>query len=268
MARTISCIGCGNMGSALLMGLAAKLDKKDWILACCNKTPERMKPLEALGVKPESSAKDAAASADVVILAVKPAQLPEVLDEIQPAMTASKTVVSIAAGYSLTRLRQQLGAACAIARCMPTTTARVGRGVFAFCFDPVNPGPGGLPWLVEIFSRLGVCTILRETQFPAFSALIGAGPAYLDTVLQGLEQAGVTLGLPRAEARKMLVELATGCGELANASGKSFSDLRDEVCSPAGLTIAGVNVLDRAGVQGLMVEAVCAAEKRAREMES
>ncbi|MDE5878896.1 MAG: pyrroline-5-carboxylate reductase, partial [Desulfovibrio sp.] len=163
-------------------------------------------------------------------------------------------------------LAAEVDAGVAVARCMPTTTALVGKGVFAFCFR-ADAEEWRAP-VLELFRHLGQCLELPEGRFTDFSALIGAGPAYVFVMMQALVQAGVTLGFRHAEARDMVNALFAGCAALAEAETAPLIQLRDDVCSPGGLTIAGVNVLDRAGLTGLIVEAVLAAQKRGREMES
>lgn len=268
MIKTIGCIGCGNMGYALMSGFASHLSRDDYHLCVYSRTPGKMAPLAKMGVEIMPGIEAAAENSDILIFAVKPYQMPEVLQEAQPKLTAGKAAVSIAAGVPLSRIRNLLGDDCFICRCMPTTTAMVGKGVFAFCVDPVVLVPDLEKEIISIFSSLGMCISLSESRFNDYSASIGAGPAYIYAALHGLLQAGVTLGFTRQEMEKMLAQLLIGCGELAAAQAKSFMQLRDDVCSPGGLTIAGINVLDRAGLTGLIVEAVEAAKKRGREMES
>lgn len=268
MARVLGCIGCGNMGGALLKGFAARLSDEEWRLACYNRSPEKMAALKERGMEPAASALDLAVLADIIIVAVKPGQVAEVLKEIRPQLTGQKILISIAAGIGLATLRQQAGPKCALGRCMPTTTALVGRGVFAFCFDDANFTRLRQLELLELFDLLGYCVELPESRFTDFSALIGAGPAYVFAVMHGLQQAGLTIGFPQELSRQMLVELFAGVAELAARQPRDFMQMRNDVCSPGGLTIAGVNVLDRAGLSGLLVDAVMAAVQRGREMES
>lgn len=265
MAKSIGCIGCGNMGKALLEGFAKVEPGME--LFCFDKINEKMAAFGRIGVKPCSSPLETAQKADIVIIAVKPVNVSEVLDEISPALEG-KMLVSIAAGYGLARLRNHVGAKTGLCRVMPTTTAQVGKGVFALCFDPLTSAEAVRQEIAALFSKLGACVEIGENSFPAFSALIGAGPAYIFEMLDALSQAGLTLGFPAGVSRKMLLELLGGCASLALQEDASFRDLRDKVCSPGGLTIAGVNKLDRAGFTGLLVEAVESAEKRAREMEN
>ena len=261
----IGCIGCGRMGGALLSGLAAaKLAPLS--LCASTRSPEKLAPFAALGVEALPSAAAVAEKADLLLIAVKPQQVAEVLAAARGHIRAGTLVLSIAAGISLAHLAAEVDAGVAVGRCMPTTTALVGKGVFAFCFR-ADAEEWRAP-VLALFGHLGQCLELPEGKFTDFSALIGAGPAYVFAMMQGLVQAGVTLGFPHAQARAMVDALFAGCAALAEAEAAPLIQLRDDVCSPGGLTIAGVNVLDRAGLSGLLVEAVLAAQRRGREMES
>lgn len=268
MPRVMGCIGCGNMGSAILKGFASRLDENEWSLAGYNRSPEKMLALKEKGIESMPGISELVNLADVIVLAVKPGQVAEVLKQARPLLTAQKLLISVAAGVRLETLRKLAGPKCALTRCMPTTTALVGRGVFAFCFDDANFTRLRQLETLEFFDQLGYCVELPESRFTDFSALIGAGPAYVFQVMQGLAQAGLTLGFPLELSKKMLTELFAGSAELAARQPRNFIQLRDDVCSPGGLTIAGVNVLDRAGISGLMVDAVLAAAKRGKEMEA
>lgn len=265
MAVRIGCVGCGNMGGAIVAGLART---GTYELCGFNRSPERMHPLEKMGVVPRESALAVAKAAHVLILAVKPYQAASVLEEMRPALTPDKVLVSVAAGVSLKSLREASGGQCPVVRCMPNTPALVGKGVFALCFEDARLDADGKAQLLEIFGTLGRCVELSESRFTAFSALIGAGPAYVFAMMQGLVQAGVTLGFQHSEARQMVTALFEGSARMAELNSAPLMQLRDEVCSPGGLTIAGVNELDRAGLAGLLVDAVLAADARGREMES
>ena len=130
---------------------------------------------------------------------------------------ADKVLVSVAAGISLKSLREAAGDRCAVVRCMPNTPALVGKGVFAFSFeeDATSESKAGL---MELFGALGLCLELPEARFTAFSALIGAGPAYVFEMMQGLVQAGVTLGFQHKEARRMVAALFAGSARIDRKS--------------------------------------------------
>ncbi|MDR3320147.1 MAG: pyrroline-5-carboxylate reductase [Desulfovibrio sp.] len=265
--RMVGCIGCGNMGGAILGGLADSLGGKGYAFCGHTRTPGRMALLTAKGVSVRPDAQSLVRDADVIVLAVKPYQIAAIVKEILPALSGEKLLISIAAGVGLKRLKELCRGLCPVARCMPNTPAIVGQGIFALCLEDDAMSRENRDEAVALFNTLGLCIPLPETQFTAFSALIGAGPAYVFQMMQGMVQAGVTLGFAHQEARKLVTALFASSARLAGERPEHLAQLRDTVCSPGGLTIAGVNVLDRAGIVGVLVDAVLAADKRGREME-
>ena len=240
MSMSIGCVGCGNMGGAILAGLAAS--SLDCTLYGHTRTAARMAPLEAAGVTRLDSARELARKARYVVMAVKPYQIEALLAEMAPEFGPDTVVISVAAGISIARLQAAVGGRCPVVRCMPNTPALVGKGVFALCFDDKVPAESKED-ILRFFSQLGVCLELPESRFTAFSALIGAGPAYVFGMMQGLVQAGVTLGLGRKECRDMVAALFEGSAVMAARSDTPLMELRDQVCSPGGLTIAALPVI-------------------------
>ena len=270
MTMRIGCVGCGNMGGAILAGLARSAGQGQtdaYALCGYNRTASRMRPLEQAGVQVMTSPLAVAENADIIILAVKPYQMREVVGQLRPALDANKVLVSVAAGITSNSLAQWAENACPVVRCMPNTPALVGMGVFALCLEDPKLSQNCKQSLLQVFGTLGQCVELAEEKFTAFSALIGAGPAYVFAMMQGLVQAGVTLGFTHAQSRQMVTALFAGSARMAEQDASPLGQLRDNVCSPGGLTIAGVNVLDRAGLAGLLVDAVLAADARGAEME-
>ena len=270
MTMRIGCVGCGNMGGAILAGLARSAGQGQtdaYALCGYNRTASRMRPLEEAGVQVMTSPLAVAENADIIILAVKPYQMREVVGQLRPALDANKVLVSVAAGITSNSLAQWAENACPVVRCMPNTPALVGMGVFALCLEDPKLSQNCKQSLLQVFGTLGQCVELAEEKFTAFSALIGAGPAYVFAMMQGLVQAGVTLGFTHAQSRQMVTALFAGSASMAEQDASPLGQLRDNVCSPGGLTIAGVNVLDRAGLAGLLVDAVLAADARGAEME-
>ena len=261
----IGCIGCGNMGGALLEGLLHSAPQGSRFCAY-TRTPSRLAHLEAQGVLRLKSAREVAEQADLLLLCVKPAQVSAVLKDIAGVLTAEKVLLSVAAGVSLASLARDSGAVCPLVRCMPDTPALVGKGVFAFAFSE-NLSREQAEEILTLFRALGLCFELAESQFAAFSALIGAGPAYIFAMMQALVQAGVTLGFSHDSSRKMVQALVEGCAVMAEKTPVHLARLKDNVCSPHGLTIEGVNVLDRRGFSGIVLDAVLAATARGLAME-
>lgn len=268
MTKTIGCIGCGNMGGALLRGFASSLSRQDWRLIGYDKNASKLEELKACGIISMSDIPQLVNEADIIIFAVKPHFINEVLAEAQSTMGKDKIAISIAAGVGLATLRAKLGMDCKIARCMPTTTALVGKGIFAFCFDPVNFQKAWGEEILLLFGKIGLCQQISEAQFTAYTALIGAGPAYIFQIMQAFWQVGVTLGFQHDQCRQMITELFSGATLLAQKKNSThLTQLRDDVCSPRGVTIAGINYMDRAALSGIIIDAVLAANNRGKEME-
>lgn len=264
--KSIGCIGCGNMGGGVLKGL---VPHEEFTLLGHDHTRAKVE-----GIGPEgrvtfmASPLELAKTADIIILAVKPYQMEAVLEEIRPALDASKIVVSLAAAFSQERLRKGVDGRCAVVRCMPNLPVIVGKGVFALCFDDPALDAARGEELLAMFRLMGLAVVLPEAQFPAFSSLVGCGPAFALLFMEGLLNAGITMGLKASVSRDLIAAMVEGTARLALESGESFADLRVKVCSPSGTTIRGVNHMERCAVPGHVTDAVLEALKRDREMAS
>ena len=264
--KSIGCIGCGNMGGGVLKGL---VPHAEFTLLGHDHTRAKVE-----GIGPEgrvtfmASPLELAKTADVIILAVKPYQMEAVLEEIRPALDASKIVVSLAAAFSQERLRKGVDGRCAVVRCMPNLPVIVGKGVFALCFDDPALDAARGEELLAMFRLMGLAVVLPEAQFPAFSSLVGCGPAFALLFMEGLLNAGITMGLKASVSRDLIAAMVEGTARLALESGESFADLRVKVCSPSGTTIRGVNHMERCAVPGHVTDAVLESLKRDREMAS
>lgn len=255
-ALTLGCIGCGSMGSAMLRALA---DCKELSLFAYDKHAEKLEALRPCGVESVSSPAVLAEQTDIILLAVKPAAVPAVLNEIAPQLTQSKTLVSIAAGLTLERLQSASQRKCPVVRVMPNTPAMVGRGVYGVCLDDSTVPQETAEFLCALFARMGKVFCLPEEKFDALTAVTGSGPAYVFYMMEAMVESAVTLGFSRADATGMVKELFSGSALLAEQSPMHLSLLREMVTSPAGTTIAALNVLDRGAVRAHIVDAVIAA---------
>ena len=238
-SKRIGCIGCGNMGGAILGGLA---EVPGLELYGYNRTPQRLEPLCAKGVTAVPDIPGIAARCDVLVIGVKPYLVGGVLAEALPSLKPETVVISIAAGVTLHDLRDAVQGRCHVVRVMPNTPALVGAGVFGIQEDPALP-KNVFAMILDLFGLLGSTIVLPEKKFNAFMALVGCGPAYVFHFMDALAEAGVTMGFTRQEALELVTQLV----------------LREQVCSPAGVTIAAVNHLDRTAVRGHLIDAVLAA---------
>uniref|UniRef100_B8DNF5 Pyrroline-5-carboxylate reductase n=1 Tax=Nitratidesulfovibrio vulgaris (strain DSM 19637 / Miyazaki F) TaxID=883 RepID=B8DNF5_NITV9 len=268
MGTVLGCIGCGNMGAAILRGLSGR---QGLSLLGYNPTPAKVLALADAGVRAMPDAATLAAQADVVLLGVKPYLVPDVLRAIAPSLTPGKVVVSIASGVSIAAMKAAIaeagGPECPVVRVMPNTPAMVGKGVYALCFeDPALDVPRR-DLVRGLFESIGTVIVLPEARFTAFTAVVGCGPAYVFYFMEAVTEVAVTLGFTRQDATELVKGLFSGSVALAEQSGTHLSVLREQVCSPAGNTIAAMNQLDREAVRGRIMDAVLAAYRRGLEME-
>ena len=264
MQTTLGCIGCGNMGSAILRGLSGREGLR---LVGCDPSGAKLAALADAGVEGVADIAAAVRASDIVLVAVKPGQVGAVLGAAMPELDSGKVVVSIASGVSVGSLREMSGGRCPVVRVMPNTPAMVGAGVFALCFEDATLDEVRRTLVKELFEALGRVLVLPEEKFNAFTAVVGCGPAYVFHFMEAVVEAAVTLGFPRHEATDMVVALFAGSVKLAATSGTHLSLLREAVCSPAGNTIAAMNQFDRDAVRGRIIDAILAAYRRGQEME-
>lgn len=264
MSATVGFIGAGNMGSAIIKGLAGKGD-----LAITAFDPDASK-LEALarecGITPAADAAIAVEKSDYVMLCVKPQAMRPVLEDVATALTPGKCLLSIAAGITSATLARWSGDVCPVIRIMPNTPAMVGEGVYAVCLENEKLTEAQKAFAVELFSGIGQTHVLEEKYFDAFTAVAGCGPAYVMYFMEALVEAGVYLGLPRAQTTEIVTALFSGSVKLAKESDLHMSVLREMVTSPAGSTIRGTAHFDRKAVRAAIVDAVVAACDRNREL--
>lgn len=255
-------IGLGNMGGAIARGLASggafELHGFDPSADMCRKNADIMT------IHP--AAQELAASSDYVLLAVKPQIMRPVLAGLAPALGPETCLVSIAAGVTLSRLADWSSNLCPVVRVMPNTPAMVGKGVYALCFDHERVDGPIRQTVTDAFSSIGQAHVLPERLFDAYTGLIGSGPAYVYAFMEGLIDAGVTLGLTRAQATDMVAGLVGGCALMAEADGAHPTLLKEMVTSPGGTTIAGLNALDEHRFKFALSQAVQAAARRSGEL--
>lgn len=265
---TLGIIGCGNMGGAIAHGvLKSSVLHARVAVGATDVTDAGRQPLEQAGGRWFSGPEALAASCDLIVLAVKPYQIQDIIASIRPSLSPGKTLISIAAGQPLAALIAGLDGACAAVQAMPNTPALVGDGVFGLCFDDPVLGGEHKAIIQEIFKELGTVFILPENKMNALMAVTGCGPAYVFTMMDAMMEAAVTLGFARKDATEMVTALFRGSARMVAETGLHPAVLHSQVTSPKGSTIAGTNHLARTAVRGHIIDAVLAADARGKEME-
>lgn len=264
---TLGFIGFGNMGGAVAYGVMESATLKNkFSIAAYDITENSREKLETAGGCWHTTPTSLAENSDLVLLAVKPYQVRDVLKAVHPALNAGKTLLSIAAGQPLSALREALGGVCAAVQIMPNTPALVNDGVFGICFDDPLLSRERKEIVRTLFEELGTVFALPESKMNAFSAVAGCGPAYVYQMMDAVMEAAVTLGFTRKEASDMVVGLFRGSARMVGETGLHPAVLHSQVTSPGGMTIVGTNHLARAAVRGHIMDAVFAAYARGREM--
>ncbi len=266
MNVTIGLIGAGQMATALGQGLIrAGLIAQDQLLASDPSPSARERFSQTLGARTTPDNLDVVDWAQVVVLAVKPQQMVEVLNQIRGKISPQRLVISIAAGVRCAAILETLGPQTRLVRVMPNTPCLVGRGVSAYCLaGAATPGDGEI--VARIFGAVGVALQVEEKWMDAVTGLSGSGPAFAYVMIEALSDGGVKMGLPRHVATTLAAQTLLGAATMVLDSGEHPAVLKDRVASPGGTTIAGLQALEAGGLRAALIAAVEAATRRASEL--
>lgn len=258
---TISIVGVGAMGEALLEGFLAGGQPADETLVVVRKEDRAAELGAAHGVRAVTL--DEAWSADIVVLAVKPYQLEAVLAEATPS--ARNALVSVAAGVTIAQLESWAPRGSSVVRAMPNTGSRFGQGMTGLVRG-TDATHEDFAAVEALFRRVGETLTVSEGKLDALMAISGSGPAYLFYVAEAMIEAGVHQGLTRSESELLVSQTFAGASAQLAQSGRSASQLREAVTSPAGTTAAALRKLDDHAVRAAFLDAVEACRARGMEM--
>lgn len=265
-------LGAGSMGGAILRGVVASGIPVDGGITATNRSTEKAAAFAdldgvtsiALSETPDGNAQ-AAQSARIVLVGVKPAMVPDLLREIAPSLPDDAIVVSLAAGVTLQTFADNLGADVRVVRSMPNTPSTVGKGVTGLAAGAAASADD-LALVHRLFATVGAVVEVPESQIDALSTISGSGPAYVYLLIEELTKAAVGMGFSESDARVMVEQTFIGATALLDASGEEPSELRRRVTSPKGTTERAVAVLQDAHLDRTFAEAADAALARAKEL--
>lgn len=268
---SIAILGAGSMGGAILHGLVGSGLARDGVTVT-NRTAAKAQDLAALeGVtsialeqQPTGNI-DAAASADIVLIGVKPVMVPDLLREIAPHLRHGTIIVSVAAGVTIETFESILGSDAVVLRSMPNTPAVVGKAVTGLAAG-TRASETDIAVVRRLFETVGSVVEVPESQIDALSTISGSGPAYVFLLIEALTEAAVGKGFTEAEARLMAERTFIGAAALLEATGEDPAELRRRVTSPKGTTERAIAVLQAAHLDGVFAEATDAALARAKEL--
>ena len=265
-SRRLGFIGAGKMATALIKGIVkAGLAAANEIIAS-DALEEALRHIhDETGVKISNRNSRVVEQSDVVVLAVKPQVMAEVLAEIKPVVSANHLVISIAAGVTLGQLTAGLGKDRRVVRVMPNTPCLVGASASGYCLGGAASDEDAR-FAHQLLSAVGQAFRLPESALDAVTGLSGSGPAYVAVVIEALSDGGVRMGLPRDVATALAAQTVFGSAKMILEEKLHPATLKDMVASPGGTTIAGLHALERRGLRAALIDAVEAATVRSMEL--
>ncbi len=262
MFQTIGICGTGNMGRAIVKGLAASgLIANEKIFLYDLQLEKARRLAEETGTTVVMSKEELAARSEGLIMAVKPHIMPSVLSEIGNHIAANTVVISIAAGLTLERLGACLPERTKIVRVMPNTPAMVGEGMASVSANEMVL-PEEVDLVLQIFRSFGKAESVEERLIDAVCGLSGSGPAYVYMFIEALADGAVREGMPRMMAYTFAAQTVLGAAKMVLESGEHPGKLKDDVCSPGGTTIEAVRSLETAGFRAAVMDAVIASAEK------
>jgi pyrroline-5-carboxylate reductase len=265
--QRIGFIGAGAMARALAGGLVAAGVPTGRVRAADPSEEQRRAFQREVGAEVGDDNAAVVAESDVVVLAVKPGIVGGVLNDLSGAPDLDRPLwISIAAGVTLEAIGERLPGRARIVRAMPNTPALVAAGATAYCANAAS-SEDDRAIAHALFESVGTAWHApSEAMLDAVTGLSGSGPAYVFLILEALGDAGVRVGLPRDAAHQLACQTVLGATRLAIETGRHPAALKDQVTSPGGTTIAGLEQLEASGVRSAIYKAVAAATARSREL--
>ena len=257
-------IGAGNMGEALIAGLI-KAGAKPSQICFSEKRSERAAEITAKYGAMAKSNQEIAQGCDAILLVTKPQDLESVLSEIAASLKPRALLISFAAGKTTDFIERIVGKEKSVIRVMPNTPALIGKGAAA-----ISEGSAVLEtemdFVRSVMSAMGEVITVKEEFQDAVTALSGSGPAYFFAFVESMIAAGVELGLTEADATTLTIQTIYGAAGMLKESGKSATELRQNVTSPNGTTAAALKAFEGGDLQGLVLKAMVAARNRSQEL--
>jgi pyrroline-5-carboxylate reductase len=259
----IAILGTGKIGESLLAGLRSS----DWAdIVATTRREERAEELrERHGMEATTSNVEAIRGADVVVIAVKPQDVPALLGEIGHLLTAEQTVLSVAAAIPTAAIERHLENDVPVVRAMPNAPSTVHEGIAGICAGS-HAGREHVERAETVLRAVGDVVEVPEYQMDVITAVSGSGPAYFALLSEAMIEAGVLLGLSREISTKLVVQTMFGTAKLLRDEKMHPVELRETVTSPGGTTTRAIRELEQAGVRAAFLNAINAAVERSREM--
>ncbi|MBY5161106.1 pyrroline-5-carboxylate reductase [Salsipaludibacter albus] len=264
--RRVTVVGVGRMGSAIASAVSRATDLAvGEVVGCEPDADVATRVADELGIRVETDPSAAVAGAEVVVVAVKPHLVSDVLTAIADHLDDDAVVVSVAAGVTTTAMEAALAPGTRAVRVMPNTPMLVGQAMSVLT-GGTHAEAHDVDRVAALLAEAGDVRILPEEQFDAVTGVSGSGPAYVFALAEAMVAGAEAVGLAHDDAVVLVEQTIAGAGALLAASPQSAAELREMVSSPGGTTLAGLARLDDHGLQAAVVDAIEAATARSREL--
>lgn len=264
--KKLAVLGTGKLGSILLRAyLKQGLFSPKKVSATVRHEEKAAALGKELGINVGTNNRNAAKDADVILLAVKPQVIADVLKEIKPVLGKGTLVISVAASVPTSYIEQRAGEKVPVVRAMPNTCSTVGCGMTGICRGS-HASAEHLEIAKSMFSAVGRTVVVDEKNMDAVTGLSASGPAFAYIILESLAEAGVKVGLPRDIATLLAAQTMKGAASVVLETGDHPALLKDAVTTPAGCTIDGILELEEGKLRVTLIKAVVKATQRAGEL--
>lgn len=266
-SKKIGFIGSGNMGEALINGLIVSGSSAPDNIICSDIRQEQLERLEATyGIQTTMDNTAVVQQSDIIIYAIKPQIMAQVILETAAHLDMSKLIISIAAGVPMVAIENCLDRDLRLIRVMPNVAVAVNEGAAAIAAGK-HAKADDIQLTMDIFNSVGKCVFIKENELlDAVTGLSGSGPAYIFMIVEALADAGVKVGLSRQDAQFLASQTVLGAAKLLLETGTHPGQLKDSVTSPGGTAIVGLHTLEKGGLRTTMINAVEAATLRSQEL--
>lgn len=268
--QKICFMGAGSMAEAIVRGLVEhKKARADYVFIVNRHNQNRLEELRkkyGIQTNPDSKIKNKfIQDADIIVLAMKPKDVEDALNQLQPLLKPNQLIISVIAGLTIKTISSILNTNHSIVRTMPNTSSTIGFGATGMSFsEQISPEQQELA--IEIFQSIGTVSIVKEQHLDIVTGLSGSGPAYIYYMLESMINAGIEGGLTSDIAKELAVQTVLGAANMVKMTNEEPNILRKKVTSPGGTTQAAIEMLDTHHFSETVKKAVLRAAERANEM--
>jgi pyrroline-5-carboxylate reductase len=264
--KRLAVLGAGKIGGIVLRAfLEQKLVPPKHVHATVKHADKARALAKQLGITASTDNRAAVRDADIILLAVKPQAVREILEEIKPEMKSGKMIVSVVASVSTQHMEKILGLDLPVIRAMPNTPCAIGCGMTGLA-KGVHAGKDHLEIAQAMFEAVGRAVVVDEKQIDAVTGLSASGTAFIYIILESLAEGGVKVGLPRDVSTLLAAQTMMGAARMVLDTGDHPALLKDAVTTPAGSTVDGILELEDGKVRVTLIKAVMKATQRAKEL--